>query len=405
LRNNFYKNFQPRFGLAYTLNPKSVVRAGYGMFTDVLSYGNSQIGFVQNSPWFPTKTYRVDNTTGPAINLSNSPFPDKVFNAPLLTITGWDPNYRDGYVQNWNVSVQQELMKDLALELAYIGSKGTKLFLGNNVNQAFPVGGLLGSGSQQSRKLYPLFSNITREENSGDSHFHGFQTKIERRLTAGLSVLGTYMWSKSIDNSSVPGGGGIQDARNLQAQRAVSDFDTRHRFVTNFNYAIPLGNGHTFLSSGPAAKILGDWQMGGILTLQAGRPITPTISGDNSNTGGGSDRPDLVGDPNSGLKTTASFWNKSAFAIPKAGTFGNAGRNTLIGPGMRAFDFSLMKNIPFSASEQRKAQFRAEFFNIFNHPILGQPAAQVNVANFGTISSTLVNSTSRQIQLALKVFF
>src|SRR5215831_18024737 len=115
LRNNYYKNFQPRVGFAYTLNSKSVVRAGYGMFTDVLSYGNSQIGFVQNSPWFPTKTYRVDNTTGPVISLTNSPFPDKVFNAPLLSFTGWDPNYRDGYVQNWNLTVQRELMPDLAL--------------------------------------------------------------------------------------------------------------------------------------------------------------------------------------------------------------------------------------------------------------------------------------------------
>src|SRR6185369_13319093 len=109
------------------------------------------------------------------------------------------------------------------LEVAYIGSKGTKLFLSPNVNQAFPLGGLLGSGSQQSRKLYPLFSNISRAQNSGDSHFHGFQSKLERRLTAGLSVLGTYMWSKSIDNSSVPGGGGIQDSRNLAGERGLSN--------------------------------------------------------------------------------------------------------------------------------------------------------------------------------------
>jgi hypothetical protein len=422
LRNNYYKNFQPRVGFAYTLNSKSVVRAGYGMFTDVLSYGNSQIGFVQNSPWFPTKTYRVDNTTGPVISLTNSPFPDKVFNAPLLSFTGWDPNYRDGYVQNWNLTVQRELMPDLALEVAYIGSKGTKLFFGNNVNQAFPVGGLLGSGSQQSRKLFSAFSNITREENSGDSHFHGFQAKVERRFTSGLSVLGTYMWSKSIDNSSVPGGGGVQDARNLRALRGLSDFDARQRFVTNFNYGIPLGNGHKFLSSGAAAKILGDWQMGGILTLQAGRPLTPTISGDNSNTASGSDRPNLIGDwrisnPGvgawfntctllaNGTRSNCQSGQDPAWQIPAANSFGNGGRNIVIGPPIQAFDFSLMKNIPFSSNEQRKAQFRAEFFNIFNHPILGQPAAQVNVGTVGTISSTLVNTTSRQIQLALKVFF
>ena len=405
LRHNYYRNLEPRVGLAYTFNPRTVIRSGYGIFTDILSYGNAQIGFVQNSPWFPTKTYRVDSTTGPAISLSNSPFPDKVFNAPLLTLTGWDPNYKDGYVQNWNFSIQRQLMTDLVLETAYIGSKGTRLFFADNVNQAYVIGGALGSApAQQARKIYPAFSNITREQNSGDSHFHGFQLKVERRLTAGFSVLGTYMWSKSIDNSSVPGGGGVQDALNLAAQRGLSDFDTRHRFVTNFNYAVPLGQGHAYLSSGVASKVLGDWQMGGILTLQSGRPSTPTLSGDNSNTGGGADRPNLIGDPNSGAKTTASFWNAKAFAMPASNTFGNAARNSLIGPGMCAFDFSLMKNIPFS-SERRRAQFRAEFFNIFNHPILAQPASQVNVATFGTITSTLVNTTSRQIQLALKVFF
>src|SRR5206468_12277438 len=133
---------------------------------------------------------------------------------------------------------------------------------------------------------------------------HEIQAKLEQRLNACLSVITTYLWSKSIDNSSVPGVSSIQDARNLAAQSGRSDIDTRQRFVTSFTYGLPLGPGHTYLSSGPLSQILGDWQMGGIMTMQAGRPITPTLTGDNSNTGAGSDRPNLIGDPNTGAKTT-----------------------------------------------------------------------------------------------------
>jgi len=387
-------NIAPRIGIAYTLNPRTVVRAGYGVFTEYLIYGNGMTRFSQFSPWFPTKTYRTDTTTGPVISTSRDPFPDRVFTAPLLSVSGWDPEFRDGYMQNWNLTVQREIIKDLSLEVAYQGSKGTKLFNTMNVNQSFLVGGPLGSGSQASRKLYPNFATVTLVDDTGFSRFNSLQMKLERRFSSGLSLLGSYLWSKTIDSGNRP------DMLGVEA--GLASFDARHRQVTNFIYEIPLGNGHKYLSSGVLSHVLGNWQISGIHTMQSGRPATIGWTGDISNTGG-SARPVVVGDANTGAKTTNSFWNAAAFSAPAANTFGNAGRNTLIGPGMRAFDFSMAKN--FRIDEKRRVQFRGEIFNIFNHPIYDQPNTTFNNADFNTIRGILINTTPRQVQLGLKVFF
>lgn len=399
LHKSDHNNIAPRIGVAYTVNSKTVLRAGYGVFTDNLAFGNHQTRFVQNSPWFQTKTYRTDNVTGAVINLNTNPFPERVFTQPLLNVNGWDPDFRDGYMQNWNLTIQRQLMSDLTLELAYSASTGTRLLYFNSMNQAFPVGGLLGSGASQTRRLYQAFNNVTKADDIGKSNFHSLQVKVERRFTGGLSLLATYLWSRSMDNGMSSG----QDARNIDAEYGPSIFDARQRTVTNFVYEIPLGQGHTLLKEGALAHILGGWQMSGVVTFQSGRPATVGLTGDRSNTAGGGDRPNAVGNPNTGLKTADSFYNKNAFVLAPANTFGNAGRSTLVGPAMQAFDYALMKN--FRINENRRIQFRGEVFNILNHPIFGQPGSTFNTADFGAIRSTLVNTTSRQIQLGLKIFF
>lgn len=400
LRKTDKNNIAPRLGVAYTMNSKTVLRAGYGVFTDNIAFGNHQTRFVQNSPWFQTKTYRTDNVTGPVISLKNNPFPEQVFTQPLLSVNGWDPTLRDGYMQNWNVTVQRQMINDLTLEAAYSASKGTRLLYFNNVNQAFPVGGLLGSGASQSRRLYQAFNNVTRADDIGISNFHSLQVKVERRFTSGLSLLSTYLWSRSMDN----GAGSGQDARDIKAEYGPSNFDARQRFVTNFVYEVPLGRGHTYLKEGAMSHVLGGWQMSGVVTFQSGRPATVGLTGDRSNTAGGSDRPNAVANPNNGPKTVDNYFNKDAFALQAPNTFGNAGRNTLVGPAMQAFDYALLKNFRLR-DENRRVQFRVEAFNILNHPIFGQPGSAFNTADFGTIRTTLVNTTSRQIQLGLKIFF
>jgi hypothetical protein len=407
LRKADYNNFSPRIGIAYTLNNKTVVRSGYGMFTDNIAFGNHQTRFVQQSPWYKTVQFLTDSVTGPAISLKNDPFPARIFTEPLLSLLGWDKDFRDGYMQNWNVSIQRELVQGMMLETAYMGSKGSHLILGYNANQAFLPGGSLGSGSIQSRRPYPSFATITRMTSGGRSNFHSLQVKLERRFTNGLSFLGNYLWSKALDNGSVgsPTGDRIQDARNLSVEYGPSAFDARHRFVTSFVYELPLGSGRRFIQQGALSHVLGGWQISGIATLQAGRPEMAILAGDNSNTAGSTDRPNVVGNPNTGKKTVDNFWNKDALVVPARGTFGNAGRNILVGPGMQGLDMALMKHFYLGSERDRRIQFRAEAFNILNHPIFGQPNGSFNTTNFGVIQSTLVNTTSRQIQLAIKIFF
>ena len=205
------------------------------------------------------------------------------------------------------------------------------------------------------------------------------------------------MWSKALDNNSTGNNDNLQNVFDLDGDNyGLSNYDTRHRFVTNFVYELP---GPDF---GAASYIAGGWQVSGILTLQAGRPVTARLNGDNSRTGA-SARPDQICDPNTGPETPNNFWNKACFVTPPRGTFGNAGRNTLIGPGMRQFDMSAAKQ--FAIDDVRYVQFRVEAFNIFNHPVFGQPSGRTNSSSFGVIRSTLVNTTARQIQLGLKVYF
>jgi hypothetical protein len=388
--------FNPRIGFAYSFNPKTVLRGGYGVFRQYLTIGNQETQFSQFSPWFPTKTYQTDSTTGPVISLTQNPFPDKIFTAPLLQVSGWDPGFRDGYNQNWNLSIQREVAKDLTLETAYLGTKATKLFNSYNYNQSFLVGGPLGSGSQQSRKRYPNFSTVSLVNDEANSSFHALQLKLERRFSGGLSLLGSYLWSKALMTEPT------QDT--LGMEKALANFDARSHVSANFIYEVPLGLGHRYLNSGPLSYVLGGWQTSSIIVLQTGRPVTIGTTGDLSNTGA-SVRPNQVGDPNSGAKTANSFWNASAFVLPAPSSFGNAGGSTLIGPGMRSIDFSMVKNFSLGSDTKRRAQFRGEIFNVFNHPIYANPSATFNASNFNTITGTLVNTTSRQIQLALKIFF
>ncbi len=180
------------------------------------------------------------------------------------------------------------MIKNLTVETAYLGSKGTNLFNTVNVNQAFLAGGPLGSGSQQSRRLYPSFSSITLVNAAASSTYHSLQFKVERRFSGGLSLLSSYLWGKALETSPT------QDT--LGMEKALASFDTRQRLSTNFIYEIPLGAGHTYLTGGLPKQVLGGWQASGILVRQGGRPVTAGTTGDLSNTGG-STRPNIIGDP------------------------------------------------------------------------------------------------------------
>jgi hypothetical protein len=236
--------------------------------------------------------------------------------------------------------------------------------------------------------------------------------RLEKRFSGGMSFLASYTLSESMDHASGSGGtadsGVPQNNSDFEAEWGPSVFDMRHRFVFSSIYELPFGPGRRFWNgaSGAAARLLEGWQVNGILTLQAGQPFTPVLAIDNSNTGQLQDRPNLIGDPYaSGAgcpeTRTANCWvNPAAFARPDAMTFGNAGRNSLRGPGFQNVDFSIVKNTALSGLGQ--LQFRLEFFNLFNWTNYDNPNRTALTPNFGRIFSA---GPPRQIQLGLRFMF
>jgi len=247
---------------------------------------------------------------------------------------------------------------------------------------------------------------------SAASIYHGLEVRLEKRFSQGLSFLSSYTYSKAIDDSSAQFGNYSdenfpQDSHNLAAERGPSNFDARHRWVLSHIYELPFGPKRRYWNqaTGLAGKLLEVWQVNGIWVFQSGQPYTPALGFDNSNTETFQDRPNKIGDPyasGSGCSQTRTpnCWvNPAAFAASAPGTFGNAGRGSLIGPGVKSIDFSLFKNTSFA--EGRMVQFRAEFFNLANHPNFDNPIRTLG-PTFGQIQSAGV---PRQIQFGLRFVF
>jgi outer membrane receptor protein involved in Fe transport len=422
-------NFGPRLGFAYDLTGKSktILRGGYGLYYDTPSQDYFLLqGFANGGAASPTTNplpgLGTFNITFPAT--VTIPFGPNVtiFGAATgalptsdLAIFAVDLNLKTPYIHNYNLNLQQELREGTVLQVSYVGSRGVKLFRVRDINQATPG----PAASRQSRRpfnaQFPQFSYINYMETSANSHYDALQTYLRQRLSNGLSLYVAYTWSKSIDDASngifagTRGTAFPQDSYNLRAERAVSSYDTRHRFTANFTYDL------NFLSrwlSGWPQPLTEGWQLSGIYTGASGLPITPFLSVDVSGTGELNDRPNLIGDPNSGPRTASQWFNRAAFARPADGTFGSSGRNTIIGPRLHIIDFSVNKAT--NISERFSVQFRAEFFNLFNHVNFSLPNVDFNSGAFGSISETpdvsagnprLGEGGPRVIQFGLKLIF
>jgi hypothetical protein len=267
-----------------------------------------------------------------------------------------------------------------------------------------------------ARVPYFGYAKIFEAEDSISSAYNALQMKLNKRAGHGLNFGLAYTYAKSIDAASVFYGSGAngttifpQNNYDTGAEKGLSDFDIRHRFVANYVYQIPsLRN----LASGMPRLLADGWQTTGILTLQTGQPFSVLTGGDQSSTGEGTDRPDLIGNPNSGLHTVSQWFNTSAFALNAPLTFGNAGRNIVQGPSFKNFDFALMKNTRIA--EASNIEFRVEFFNILNHPNFALPGNILTAPNFGAIFQTpdvaqnnvgLGSGGPRLIQFGLKFSF
>jgi hypothetical protein len=415
-------NFAPRLGFAYDVTGKSstILRGAWGLYFDTPSQDFFLLqGFANGGAASPATNplpgLGVFNVTFPAA--ATIPFAAGVaiFGAATSTVPtadlalfAVDPKLRTPYLQNYNLNLQHEVRPGTVLQVAYVGSRGTRLLRVRDINQAAPGPAATRQQRRPLNSRYPQYSFINHLEASANSNYNALQSYLKQRLSRGLSLYVAHTWSKSIDDASngiYSGTRGVsfpQDSHNLRAERAVSSFDLRHRVTANFTYALPLrGN-----------RLVEGWQLGGIYTGQSGLPITPFLSVDGSGTGELNDRPNLVGNPNNGPKRPSEWFARTAFARPADGAFGNSGRNVIVGPSLHAVDFSAMKSLQLT--ERLSLQLRAEAFNLFNRANLSLPNVDFNSAAFGSISETpdvsagnprLGEGGPRVAQLGLKLVF
>ena len=422
-------NFAPRIGFAYAPWQRWVVRAGYGVFyTHTVRQGREGLlGF--NPP------YLVDNllqtgVTGAAAVASAAPFrlvdgyPSGLLDpnslAPTVGRRAQDPNQRTPYIQQYNIGVQYELMRDVVLDVAYVGNKGTKLNGFRNLNQRAVITNPDGTQSAGARP-YPAFGDIQWMENRVNSTYDSLQVRLDKRFSDGLTATVSYTLGEALsgapDHISTSGGGaGIdtgvfrepQDSNNLRAEIGPTEFDVRHRFVASYVWELPFGRNRRFGANWNRAVDLafGGWQITGIHVLQSGLALTANLGGATVLNLGGERRarPNLVGNPElpESERTLNRWFNTDAFAAfsPAPQAFGNAGVGIMRGPGVANFDFSLSKN--FTISGHRYVQFRTELFNAFNHPNFGPPNIARESSGFGQILSA---GNARIIQFGLKFYF
>jgi hypothetical protein len=438
--NPTYRDVEPRIGFAWRpmKSERWVVRSAYGIFYDV-AIGNINIFPRINPPFYTMAAYyQTPSCPGMLCTVQD-----------LLNQTGQQsgvvqgnmisPNFRDGYMQQWNADLQYEVGHNWMVDVAYVGSKGTHLANVIDQNQTNPFTG----------PPYPQFSSVLYVESNANSTYHSLQIRSEKRVSHGLDFLAAYTFSKSIDDISSVFGGSVgsglpQDSLNIRGDRGLSDFNAAQRLSVSFLYDLPF---RSMCAHGPgwSGKLVDDWQAGGILTAVTGSPFTVVLPGlptASAAAFGNPARPDLVGDPSKAgpvaanptcqapdqLKTPQNWFNQCAFAQPANGTyippgstvpvpeFGNEGRNILTGPDFIDFDFSLTKSLPLVA-EKHRLLLSGEFFNLLNHPNFDMPVHEFDFAacgpsecpaeNFGSILSanSYGNKPPRQIQVSLKYIF
>lgn len=407
-------DFAPRVGIAWDVrgDAKTSLRAGYGVFYDtgqqveriwqLLVAPPNIVQIVINAP---TSLADPLGPTNPLVpGATRMPFRDG------LTLYVLDPNTRNPYVQQFNLTLEKNLFKDFLVDIAYVGTLATKLSGLRPGNPAVFIPGQSTVANINSRRLHPRFGWMNWQGTQYSSNYNSLQTSVNKRFSHGYSLQLAYTWSKTLDvmSASNAASKGQQlkpmDAFNLRGDYGPATFDVRQRFVINSIWELPR------LTSMPTVPryLFGGWQLSGIFQLQGGLPTTIVDGSDPNVDGEATDRPDLIGDPKLADPTPERWFNTSAFRrVPGGpagcGCYGNAGRNIVRGPGLNKVDFSITRNFAIGDKGQR-AQFRTEVFNLFNHPYFTLPEVSINTPTFGRILNTR-GSDERILQFGLRFDF
>ena len=411
LRATDYKDLAPRVGLAYAPGSRTVIRAGYGIgFVDPLGSGSVLNSNEFNIPFYFRNNITLFPFTAPTYTLS-SMLPALVVPSPSAP-TGdqryLPPNDRNQYSQTWSLSVQKGLSRSLLFETAYVGTSGNRLLMTSNINTAPP-----GATNPATRQPFgPSLGQVVEISNSAHSIYHGLQSKLEKRFSNGLYFLGSYTWSKSIDNQSngtddsAASGQYPQNPNNAALDRGLSSFDRTHRFVGSAVWEIPFGrSGHGASGAAEVSRaILGGWQLSGIFGAQTGSPFSVLMPCAAINSQGNNCRPNVIGSGAlpSDQRSIAEWFNTAAFVTPSPQAYGDAGRNILRGPGSTNIDMALSRSFQWSGTETRRLQIRSEFFNALNHTNFGLPVHSTDSPALGTITSA---APARVIQLGARLEF
>ncbi len=407
-----YTNWAPRLGISYSPSPSWVFRVGYGMYYNQ-EVGNIRFDVARNLAG-RLQTFADNGTLGvPTIKWSNAIGTGGTALISKPYSFTYDYNHRTTNTQVYLVDIQKQLGKSLSLETGYLGTLSHHLYGMRDRNWAIPPG-YIGNGaitSIASRTPYPNFGTIQDIYDFGYGNYNSFAFKVTKRYSNGLGIIGSYTYSKSLDDtSSVRNAGSQLFPQNelcIPCEYAPSDFDVRHRVVASVNYDLPIGAGKLWAPPKMLDLMLGGWQLATIATFQTGRPYNVGLTTNNSDTDlSPYDRPNRVaGEPLSPAHRTINQWfNTAAFAVPQFGYLGDTSRDMLTGPGIENYDMALHKSFKMPYNEGHQLQIRFETFNTLNHVNLGLPSTRIQTpSQYGRITSQQGNA--RQLQLAAKYVF
>jgi hypothetical protein len=422
------RNFAPRVGLAYSVAPKTVLRAGYGIYYMLFERFGSEDQLALNAPFLINNVQAVaSGATAPLFFLqngfpANSLDPSQPGLLSRVRIRAVDPASPTPYVQQWSFGVQRELPGSLVGELNYVGTHSSHLNVLADLNQPF----FNPDGSVQTTRPFSNFGYIEYQRPVGFGKYNGLEATLERRMQHGVGLRFVYTYSRSIDNTPQElesNSGAAPNGRNYASWSGPSDFDTPHRFIASYVYELPFGRGKAFASHGIASYLIGNFRTSGVYTYASGRPFTVSSGGARSNAldafGAVAATPNQIGAPhivgnvdcwffasNAKIGTTSPCLNLApgltdAYQLQTSGFLGNVGRNTLRGPRTNVFDFALMRDFPIH--ESVGLQFRWEVFNLTNTVQFGQPSS--NFSSSGVAQITSLAGDQRVMQLALRLSF